>query len=88
MSDIDIDSAEWDLLFYRGDFLVGWCTQMSAHDAIRENEIPQLLAFPALDDTGPYANWIAGLHAIKPHLSAYVSALEVVRLALLREVSK
>jgi hypothetical protein len=63
---------------------VGWCTQMRANDSIRSNEIPQLSAFPPLNDDGPYADWIADIRAAKPILYAYVSHLEIIRLALLR----
>ena len=82
------DSAEWDLLFHKGDSLAGWCTQMRANGSIREDEIPQVIAFPALDDTGPYAAWIAEIRTAKPRLYAYVSALEIIRLALLQEISE
>jgi hypothetical protein len=85
---IPLDSKEWWLLFHEGDKLVGWCTQINASGVIRENEIPQLRDFPALDNTGPYATWLAEIRTQKPHIFAYVANLEQIRLALLWQVSQ
>jgi len=87
-SGLDLESAEWELLFHKGDWLAGWCTQMIANTAIRQDEIPQLVAFPRLDENGPYAAWLAEIAVSKRHLFAYVSSLEIIRLALLREIGR
>lgn len=86
MSGIPIDTPEWWLLFHEGDRLAGWCTQIMSEDSIREEEIPQLVAFPTLDVTGPYAAWIADIHTQKPLVFAYVRNLEQMRLALLKQI--
>lgn len=83
---VPIDSTEWWLLFHQGDSLAGWCTQIIATDTIRPNEIPQLMAFPALDGTGPHATWIESTRLQEPRIFAYVANLEKIRRALLQRV--
>jgi hypothetical protein len=82
---VDPDAPEWGLLFHEGDRLAGWCTQIAATRSIRQEEIPQLVAFPALDNSGPYASWLRDIEHTKPRVFAYVCKLEQIRIVLLRE---